>query len=146
VLPDAGTFSAFEESLDVTRLEEIMQSLQHRQVALAMPKFEVQSAVGLKDALAAMGMSDAFSMDADLSGMDGTHDLFIQDVVHKAFVTVDEEGTEAAAATAVVVGLKSALPEEPVEVTVDHPFLFLIRDVKTGTVLFVGRVVELEAE
>jgi len=67
-------------------------------------------------------------------------DLFIHDVIHKAFVLVDEAGTEAAAATAVIIGI-TAIPDEPVQVTVDRPFIFLIRDIETGAILFVGRVV-----
>jgi serpin B len=98
----------------------------------------------LKQALAALGMPAAFSDKADFSGMTGDRALFISDVLHKAFVSVDEEGTEAAAATAVVMKLLAA-PEEPVEVTLDHPFLFLIRDIQTGTILFVGRVVDPSA-
>jgi serpin B len=89
-------------------------------------------------------MPDAFSDAADFSGMTGNRDLFIAEVVHKAFVSVDEAGTEAAAATAVVVA-EMAMPEEPVEVTVDRPFVFLIRDVETGAILFVGRVVDPSA-
>jgi serpin B len=91
-----------------------------------------------------MGMPDAFTGAADFSGMIGSRDLFIAEVIHKAFVSVDEAGTEAAAATAVVMK-KMAMPEEPVEVTVDRPFVFLIRDVETGAVLFVGRVVDPSA-
>ena len=84
-------------------------------------------------------MGVAFTANADLSGMNGKRDLFIQDVLHKAFVSVDEAGTEAAAATAVMVGL-TALPPEPVAVTIDRPFIFLIRDIPTGSIIFVGRV------
>ena len=85
-------------------------------------------------------MVDAFQMGpADFSGMDGTRELYLQDVLHKAFVSVDEEGTEAAAATAVVVGITSA-PAEPIQVKIDSPFIFLIRDIETGSILFVGRV------
>ena len=86
-----------------------------------------------------MGMTDAFSTAADLSGIDGTKDLLIQDVVHKAFVDVDEAGTEAAAATAVMIALKG-MPQQPIKVTVDRPFVFFIRDIQTNTVLFVGRL------
>jgi serpin B len=75
--------------------------------------------------------------------MDGTRDLFISEVVHKAFVSVDESGTEAAAATAVVMRFTSA-PDTPVEMTVDRPFIYMIRDLKTGTILFVGRVLNPE--
>lgn len=106
-----------------------------------MPKFEFDSKLGLESTLDEMGMPDAFSSEeADFSGIDGTEKLFITDVVHQAFVSVDEAGTEAAAATGVVVGITSA-PSAPVEVTVDRPFVFLIRDVETGAILFVGRVV-----
>jgi serpin B len=142
LLPDAGAFEPFEGALDAGQVDAILKGLAYREVALTMPKFEIESDFSLAEALIAMGMPDAFSMDADFSGMDGTYDLFIRDVVHKAFVSVDEAGTEAAAATAVVMELKAAMPEEPVEVTVDRPFLFLIRDIETGTVLFVGRVVD----
>jgi serpin B len=106
-----------------------------------MPKFEFDSEFGLKDTLADMGMPVAFSPDeADFSGMTGNSELFISDVIHKAFVAVDEAGTEAAAATAVIVGTTSMPTEPPVEVTVDRPFIFLIRDIETGSILFVGRV------
>jgi serpin B len=89
-----------------------------------------------------MGMTDAFSNEkADFSGVDGTRDLLITDVFHKAFVAVDEEGTEAAAATAVIVGLES-MPVMDAELTVDRPFIYLIRDTETGAVLFLGRVVD----
>ena len=69
--------------------------------------------------------------------------LLISDVVHKAFVSVDEAGTEAAAATAVIIGITRAVQEEPIELTIDRPFIFLIRDRETGTVLFLGRIVKL---
>jgi serpin B len=132
-------FEAFEGSLTGEQVEKIVAGLEHQQVSLAMPKFEYDYRLGLKSALAALGMPIAFTTDADLSGMDGKRDLYIQDVLHKAFVSVDEAGTEAAAATGVVVGVTSA-PLEPVEVTLDHPFVYFIRDIETGAVLFVGRV------
>ena len=97
-----------------------------------------------------MGMSDAFdSAAADFSGMDGKsclagnpECLYIREILHKAFVSVDEAGTEAAAATAVVIQQESA-PPSPVSMTVDSPFIFLIRDRETGAVLFVGRVMKI---
>jgi serpin B len=141
LLPEQGQFEAFEATLDTEKLEAILSDLSRGQVALTMPRFEFESAFNLKDALAALGMAVAFSDQADFSGMTGNPELFISDVVHKAFVAVDEEGTEAAAATAVMMGLLS-MPAEPVEVRLDRPFLFLIRDVETGTVLFLGRVVD----
>jgi len=141
LLAREGQFGAFEKSLDWTTVKDITGELQNRQVALTMPKFEFESSFGLKKTLTDLGMGVAFTSDADFSGMDGKRDLFIQDVVHKAFVSVDENGTEAAAATAVIVGL-TAMPAEPVEVRIDRPFQFLIRDIQTGSVIFVGRVLE----
>ena len=140
LLPQAGHFEAFEGSLDAQQLDGIIARLEHRQVVLTMPKFEFESDFGLKETLATLGMPVAFSEDADFSGMTGNRDLFIADVIHKAFVSVDEAGTEAAAATAVVMKL-TAVPEVPVEVTVERPFIFLIRDIETDTILFVGRIV-----
>jgi serpin B len=90
--------------------------------------------------LSQLGMPLAFSSsDADFSGMTGKPELFISDVIHKAFIAVDEAGTEAAAATAVIMKATSA-PQAPVQVTVDKPFIFLIRDNKTDAILFIGRV------
>jgi serpin B len=141
LLPELGAFEAFEDSLDAEQVQATVETLEREQVALTMPKFEFDSDFSLKNTLAAMGMPAAFSGGADFSGMTGGKDLFISDVLHKAFVSVDEEGTEAAAATAVVMKL-SAVAEEPVPVTVDHPFMFLIRDIETGAILFVGRVAD----
>jgi len=140
-LPREDHFEAFEGALDAEQVDAIVNALEQRQVALTMPKFEFESAFKLKPALAAMGMPVAFTEGADFSGMTGGHDLFIKEVVHKAFVSVDEAGTEAAAATAVIMKL-TALPPKLVEVTVNRPFVFLIRDIETGTVLFLGRVVD----
>ncbi len=139
-LPEAGEFEAFEEGLQAQQVCDIISGLQPTEVALTMPQFEFDSEFSLKDTLAGMGMPIAFSPhDADFSGMTGKPELFISDVVHKAFVAVDEAGTEAAAATAVIVGT-TAVPEPPVKVTLDRPFIFLIRDIETGAILFVGRV------
>jgi len=139
LLPEAGQFEAFEEGLQAQQVCTIISGLQPTEVALTMPQFEFDSEFSLKDTLAGMGMPIAFSSGADFSGMTGNPELFISDVVHKAFVAVDEAGTEAAAATAVIMTL-TAVPEPPVEVTIDRPFIFLIRDIETGAILFVGRV------
>ncbi|MCL0097983.1 serpin family protein [Dehalococcoidia bacterium] len=140
LLPQAGRFEAFEKALDAQKVDEIIGRIKPGQVKLAMPRFEFDSSFTLRRTLAAMGMPDAFLPEkADFSGMTGNRDLFIEDVIHKAFVSVDEAGTEAAAATAVVVGITAA-PPPPVEVTIDRPFIFLIRDIETGAILFVGRV------
>lgn len=139
LLPQSGQFTAFEESLDAKKADAIIQSLGSKRIALTMPKFEFTSSFSLKNALSTMGMPVAFTDNADFSGMDGKRDLFISDVLHKAFVSVDESGTEAAAATAVIIAA-TAMPVGPIELTINRPFIFLIRDNQTGTILFVGRV------
>ncbi|MFC1949550.1 serpin family protein [Chloroflexota bacterium] len=139
LLPEDGRFGSFQDSMDSSMVQDIVSEVHYREVHLTMPKFEFESDFGLKEVLALMGMPVAFSSDADFSGMTGGRDLYIAEVIHKAFVSVDEAGTEAAAATAVMMEL-TAMPEEPIEVTIDHPFIFLIRDIETGTILFVGRV------
>ncbi|MFO7743576.1 MAG: serpin family protein [Anaerolineae bacterium] len=144
VMPEEGAFEAVEASLDAERVGAIIEELDRRQVALTMPRFEFDAEFGLKRALAALGMPSAFSDAGDFSGMMGERELFISEVLHKAFVSVDEEGTEAAAATAVVMKLL-AVPDEAIEVTLDRPFLFLIHDIETGAILFVGRVLDPSA-
>ncbi|MFC1927948.1 serpin family protein [Chloroflexota bacterium] len=139
ILPEDEQFEVFEEELQAQKVNDIISDLQVTEVALTMPKFEFDSEFSLTDTLAGMGMPIAFSGAADFSGMTGSPELFVSDVIHKAFVSVDEAGTEAAAATAVPMEL-TAVPEPPVEVALDHPFIFLIRDVETRAVLFIGRV------
>jgi len=140
LLPDEGQFEAFARGLDAAKLGDALSAIGPAQVALRMPRFKFEAGTRLKDALSKLGMAQAFSRDADLSAMTGQPDLYIDNVYHKAFVAVDEKGTEAAAATAVVMELK-AMPAQPKEVTVDRPFIFLIRDVETGAILFLGHVV-----
>ena len=140
LVPAAREFEDFEESLDFSVVQAAIDGLAGNRVVLTMPKFGMETSFNLKDALSTLGMEIAFEpAAADFSGMDGTRNLYITDVLHKAFVEVDEAGTEAAAATAVVVGATSA-PTEPVEFTIDRPFVFLIRDIQTGSILFLGRV------
>jgi len=143
LVPDSGNFSEFESGLDATKLDSILAGLQPRTVALSLPKFSFESKYDLKDTLAGMGMPAAFDPgQADFSGMDGSKSLYIGNVFHKAFVAVDEKGTEAAAATAVVMEL-AAVPLGPdVVLTVDRPFIFVIRHNPTGSLLFVGRLLE----
>ena len=138
IMPDEDSFASFEQSIDSELVNSIVSELAMKQVVLSMPKFEFRSEMSLKDILPAMGMPTAFSGMADFSGMTGNRDLFISDVIHEAFVSVDEAGTEAAAATAVIMKLTAA--SETVTMSLDHPFIFLIRDIQTGTILFVGRV------
>ncbi|MFW5692877.1 MAG: serpin family protein [Thermoguttaceae bacterium] len=131
-----------EKDLDAAALRQWTERLKAQKVKVYLPKFTMTTEFQLSGVLAAMGMPDAFRpKQADLSGMDGTKKLFIHEVVHKAFVDVDETGTEAAAATGVIVGITSVPPPMPV-FRADHPFLFLIGDTRSGAVLFVGRLHE----
>lgn len=140
IVPDAGNFEAFESSFNKDTLDEILNGMQPASVALGLPKFEFTKDFGLSDALTNLGMSNAFDSDlADFSGMTGKKDLFIGNVIHKAFVAVDEKGTEAAAATAVIMETTSA-PMWDVNLLIDRPFIFIIRDTVNGQILFIGRV------
>ena len=140
LVPDEGSFEEFEASLTPALLEETHNGMQPASVQLALPKFMFESQFNLSDVLKSMGMVDAFEGGkADFSGMTPEKDLCISDVVHKAFVAVDEEGTEAAAATAVIIKATGA-PMYDVTLTIDRPFLFLIRDKPSGQILFLGRV------
>jgi serpin B len=141
LLPDEGQLDALQTDLDAERLDELLGKLDYRMVDVHLPKFTYEYSLSLADVLANMGMRTAFDpAKADFSGMDGARDLYIGDVLHKAFVAVDEAGTEAAAATVVIMKLTAMLPEDAIQFRVDRPFLFVIRDIPTGTILFVGRV------
>ncbi len=139
LLPQLGNFTRFEDNLNLAQVQDIIANLKPNQVDLSLPKFKFDSDFSLKQTLSAMGMPVAFTDNADFSGMNGGKDLRITDIFHKAFVAVDEAGTEAAAATAVIVGT-TAMPAQPVKFTADRPFIFFIRDIGTGEILFVGRV------
>lgn len=141
VLPDPGRFAAVESALDGAKLRAAIDSLKPRAVNLSLPKFTFRSEARLKDVLTAMGMPVAFSDAADFSGMTKQDSLAIAEVLHQAFIAVDEKGTEAAAATAVVMRLTAA-PQAPVDLRVDRPFLFAIQDEETGALLFLGRVTD----
>jgi serpin B len=130
---------AFEAGVDADGLAVIVDALADRQVALTFPRFGIETKVELADVLAAMGMPTAFSGAADFSRITDEASLYISDVIHQANIDVDEAGTEAAAATAVVMR-ETAEPGPPIEMHVDRPFLFALRDVPTGAVLFLGRV------
>jgi serpin B len=144
VLPEEGEFLELESSLSPEFLDQVNSDFNQRMVDLTMPKFEFESEFDLGRALESMGMPAAFGGEADFSGMTGSPDLFIDSVVHKAFVLVDEEGTEAAAATAVVMAEMAAPPQDSVTMTIDRPFIFLIRDNESGSILFAGRVLSPE--
>jgi serpin B len=141
----ADGLSGLEEKLVPEKFSGWLSELGKRKVTVYMPKFKMTSQFGLADVLRSMGMTDAFTDKADFSGMNGKRDLFISAVVHKAYVDVYEEGTEAAAATGVVVGLTAVMPSQIPVFRANHPFLFLIRDNKTGSILFIGRVMNPSA-
>lgn len=129
-----------EKSLTGENLSLWMGKLFSREVVVSIPKFKATSQFGLASTLGSMGMKDAFSDKADFSGMDGRKDLFISAVIHKAYVDVNEEGTEAAAATGVAMRLSSLGPSETAVFLADHPFVYLIRDNRSGCILFLGRL------
>jgi len=142
VMPAQDGLAEFESSLDAERLNKILGSLSTASVTLSLPKFKLESSFGLSEAMKTLGMTDAFTPGlADFSGMEGTRNLYISDLLHKAYVDVNEEGTEAAAATAVVVGMTS-MPAESYTIDFDRPFLFLIRDIQTNAILFMGRMAD----
>jgi serpin B len=138
ILPDTDRFEEIEARLSPAFLATIEDNLAPRSLQLSVPRFSFTAQFDLVNTLAELGMPAAFTS-ADFSGMTGNRDLFISNILHKAFVAVDEAGTEAAAATAVVMRLTAA-PATPVVVELNRPFLFLIRDQRTGTILFIGRV------
>ena len=144
VVPD--DLAAFERDLDPDTLGEVISALEPRSVDLAFPRFRVETQADLSAILAALGMPLAFDRDrADFSGITTQEQLYITAVIHQANIDVDEKGTEAAAATAVVMGVESA-PLEQVTLRVDRPFVFLLRDLPTGAIVFMGRVVDPAAE
>ncbi|MBU0469029.1 MAG: serpin family protein [Candidatus Omnitrophica bacterium] len=132
--------STIEEVLSIENLNMWISDLGEQEIKVFLPKFKLESKFELKDNLSSMGMPDAFSSNSDFSGIDGTDLLYISKIIHKAFVDVDEKGTEAAAATAVVMTLRSMAAATPIFLA-DHPFMFLIKESKTGSILFLGRLV-----
>jgi serpin B len=143
VVPDAGRLAAVESTLDVST---VPAGLGSREVELTLPKFDIDSRFSLAETLEPLGIHLAFSGDADFGAMTTSERLHIASVIHQANITVDEEGTEAAAATDVNMGAGAAAPsEDMVELVIDRPFLFAVRDVPTGAVLFVGRVADPSA-
>jgi len=141
LLPDKDSFPEFEQSLSAPLLDTLFSKLAEKELMVSLPKFSFTwGSKSLRQQLMALGMVDAFSeATADFSTLGGPRKLFVSDVVHKAFVAVDENGTEAAAATGVIIGTTSVDPD-PVIFLVDRPFIFVIRDRETGTILFMGRI------
>lgn len=137
LMPDEGHFDEIENQLTAELLPTLLGSLKLTRISLTMPRFEIRTRVTMNEVLERLGMQDAFAPGAaDFSGITGRRDVYLSLVQHEAFVRVDETGTEAAAATAGGINLVSL----PQPVFLDRPFLFMIRDVETKTILFLGRV------
>ncbi|MBN2531082.1 MAG: serpin family protein [Deltaproteobacteria bacterium] len=143
VLPDENAFNTVESSLTAEMIHSIFTKLVETTVHLSLPSFTSKTDFSLKDTLIALGVTDAFSDSADFSGIDGSRTLMIYNVYHSTFVEVDESGTEAAAATAVVMNDRGAVDEDAVEMNFNRPFIYFIRDNQTNTILFAGRVTKL---
>merc|ERR1712179_885069 len=143
VLPDEGdglaTVEAKLANMDLNTLDKRMGSIK---VEVTLPKFKLEESLELVPHLQGMGIKDLFDeRNADLSGIGGTKDLFVSNVIHKAFLEVNEKGSEAASATAVVIMTRMMIREPP-PFKADHPFLFYIRDNRSNFILFSGRYVK----
>ncbi|MGB9721867.1 MAG: serpin family protein [bacterium] len=144
VLPNEKNLALIEKDLSIEKFEQWKALLSPVRVEVYLPRFTFRTRYNLTANLSMLGMPNSFAPHCDLSGIDGTKNLYIQSVVHQAYIDVNEEGTEAAAATGVVVGITSVGPRIPV-FRADHPFIFVIQDKNTGNILFIGRVVEPQA-
>lgn len=138
LLPEDGRMEEWEAELDIAKIDLYRSQLTEQRVDLFLPRFKMETKYFMKDDLAEMGMPSAFGDGADFSGITGSPDLFISSVIHQAFVEVNEEGTEAAAATGVIM-IETALMDVPA-FRADRPFFFLIQHRETGAILFMGRV------
>jgi len=143
LLPRAKDLRLIENGLNEEKFKEYLSLLSPNRVSVFLPRFTFENRYELTKILCELGMPNAFSPHADFSGIDGSRNLFIQTVVHQSYVDVNEEGTEAAAATGVAVGITAVRPKIPV-FRADHPFIFVIQEKGTGNILFMGRVVEPE--
>lgn len=142
--PDA--LKTLQQNMNAKAFRELSQKMQSKDTVLSLPKFKIETSIPLNSLLKSLGMTEAFSDDADFSRMTGKKDLFISDVIQKAFIDVNENGTEAAAATAVVMRMKAMMrpnPEPPVTVTIDHPFMYALVENQSGAILFLGDVQNL---
>jgi serpin B len=142
VMPKPGYFTNVENEFTMDTFNNIFSNFSSAVLTLSMPKFSFKTgSCNLSAILSSLGMHDAFiSGTADFSGIDGTKDLFMESVYHKGFISVNEQGVEAASATAVVIS--SGIEPNKI-MSIDHPFILFIRDNRTKTVLFVGRVTKL---
>jgi len=142
ILPKANDgLPAVEKTLDAQSLDKIIADFRNNQVNITLPKFKADQTLPLNKTLADLGIKTAFTHAADFSGMTGSPDLFLSSAIHKAFIAVDEDGTEAAAATGMMMNTMAIMvPPQAINFTADHPFVYMLTDSKTGVILFIGRV------
>jgi serpin B len=139
LLPNPGSFQEFELGLDRTTLEAVIAAMRATTLVFSIPRFRFGNSFGLSQALSRLGMRKPFAAElANFSGMTGARGLFATELVHQAFIGIEEAGTEAAGASAVA--LAPSQPGVELPVTIDRPFIFLIRDRESGQILFAGRV------
>ena len=145
ILPDEKNgLTEFLPAITETSFTNWISLMHEREVDLSFPRFKYGYKKKLKDILTDMGMGIAFTDQADFSNISDFYDLLINDVTHQAFIETNEEGTEAAAATIVDIGVTS-MPPEPLVITLDHPFIYLIRETSTNSILFMGKVADPSA-
>lgn len=147
VLPDSGAFEAVEAALDMDLFDKVTSDPQYPDINLSFPRFEAETTLKLAKTLAGMGLTDVFRASADFSGMvdlvEADEPLMINGVIHRANITVDEKGTEAAAAALMAfAGGAFGVPDEPIDFIVDRPFLYFIYDPRNRAILFMGRVLD----
>jgi serpin B len=143
LLPRAsGGLADLEHSMRAETISGWLGAIQNETVDVALPKFRAEAAFSLRDTLSRLGMPSAFGRSADFSGIDDRRDLYLSDVIHKAFVDVTEEGTEAAAATGGMVRMIALMQPKRFVFRADHPFMFLIRDKRSGAILFEGHLAD----
>ena len=143
ISPVDGNWDAFSKTLTAGLLDDYLEQLSMQRVDLSLPKFRIETPdMDLINPMQDLGMIDLFGMGADLSGMTGDKSLLISTLVQKAFIDVNEAGTEAAAVTIAVAQEKGMISVEPITITFDRPFLFLIRDANTGAILFIGQFMQ----
>jgi serpin B len=142
IVPEPGRFGEVESLLSGAFLAQVLAAESDDEVTLALPRFQAETHASVGEALGALGMGQAFSSDADFSGIDGQRDLQLADVIHQATISVDERGTQVTAATAVTALEASTYAVTPATLTIDRPFVLALRDRPTGAVLFLGRIVQ----
>ncbi len=143
IAPIDGSWEAFSQTLTSGLLDDYIGQLETRRVNLSLPKFKIETPeMDLINPMQELGLIDVFGMNADLSGMTGDKSLLISTLVQKAFIDVNEAGTEAAAVTIAVAQEKAMISPDPITISFDSPFLFLIRDTNTGTILFIGQLMQ----